>query len=121
MSKAYIDDLYAQKTADIGYIPVEYILKLRERGWLNQRAIRDDLIRYDYYALLKTKKLNKNQIIEKLAGIYDINKRKVYDVIKIKPKHILYCKRCGKEISNKEFKRNEGICDRCFAQSINIQ
>lgn len=120
MSKILIEDLFAQKTADIGYIPVEYVLKFRDLGWLDQRAVRNSLIRHDYWALLKTRKLTRTQIVEKLAGMYDVNKRKIYEVIKMKPKRIFYCKRCGTEISNMESKRNNGVCDRCFAQSIII-
>ena len=88
MSDAQIYDLYAQKISDITNIPYPYIIVLRDNGLLNQKEARDKLIRYDYWKLMKTNKFTHNQILEKLSGIYDVNKRKILYAIKVKPKRV---------------------------------
>ena len=85
MSDAQIYDLYAQKISDITNIPYPYIIELRDNGLLNQKEARDKLIRHDYWKLMKTNKFTHNQILEKLSGIYDVNKRKILYAIKVKP------------------------------------
>ena len=83
MSDAQIYDLYAQKISDITNIPYPYIIALRDNGLLNQKEARDKLIRHDYWKLMKTNKFTHNQILEKLSGIYDVNKRKILAQFKI--------------------------------------
>jgi hypothetical protein len=95
MSVAQIYDLYAQKLSDITNIPYPYIISLRDNGLLDQKEARDKLIRHDYWKLVKTNKFTHNQILEKLSGIYDVNKRKILYAIKVKPKRIYYCRQCG--------------------------
>lgn len=85
MSDAQIYDLYAQKISDITNIPYPYIIALRDNGLLNQKEARDKLIRHDYWKLMKTNKFTHNQILEKLSGIYDVNKRKILYAIKVNP------------------------------------
>lgn len=118
MSVAQIYDLYAQKVADITHIPYPYIIALRDQGMLDQKAARDRLIYHDYWKLVKTKKLTENQILEKLAGMYDIDKRKIQYVIKNKPKRMCYCRNCGTHLPRTKFFKNDGLCDRCITHQI---
>lgn len=120
MSVAQIYDLYAQKIADVTHIPYPYIIALRDNGLLNQKEARDKLIRHDYWNLVKTNKFTKNQIIEKLAGLYDVEKRKIIYVIKNKPKHVCYCRQCGVQMMRKKYIQNNGLCDRCISHQINL-
>ena len=106
MSDAQIYDLYAQKISDITNIPYPYIIVLRDNGLLNQKEARDKLIRYDYWKLMKTNKFTHNQILEKLSGIYDVNKRKILYAIKVKPKRVYYCRQCGLQLSKVKYMRN---------------
>jgi len=118
MNDFCIEGLYAQKIADISGVPVEYIVKLRDRQLLDEQEVRNMLIRYDCNALLKTKKLSDRQVYDTIAGIYNMSYSQVMRIIKMKSKRIFYCKRCGQEISKSEFKRNNGMCGRCLSQSI---
>jgi len=120
MSAPVIYDEYAQKVSDIIQIPLSYVLQLRDKGLLHEKAVRDLLIKNDYIKLTKTKKLTKNQILEKLAGIYNVDKRKVQAVATTKYKSLYYCSKCGSQVSKQEHIRNDGICDKCFSQLINI-
>lgn len=120
MSVAQIYDLYAQKIADITHIPYPYIIALRDQGILDQKAARDKLIFHDYWKLAKTKQLTDKQIIEKLSGMYNVNKLKIKYVIKKKPKRMCYCRSCGVEMSWASFVRSNGLCDRCIAHQINL-
>lgn len=120
MSAPVIYDEYAQKVSDIIQIPLSYVLQLRDKGLLHEKAVRDLLIKDDYIKLTKTKKFTKNQILEKLAGIYNVDKRKVQTVAATKHKSLHYCSKCGSQVSKLEYLRNDGICDKCFSQLINI-
>jgi hypothetical protein len=44
-------------------------------GLLDEKSVRDFLIRHDCDALLKTKKFTDTQVYNKLAGIYDLDVR----------------------------------------------
>lgn len=118
MNNFCIEGLYAQKIADISGVPVEYIIKLRDRQLLDEQEARNMLIRYDCNALLKTRKYTDREIYDIVAGIYNMSYSQVMRIIKMKSKRIFYCKRCGLEISKSEFKRNNGVCGRCMSQSI---
>ena len=115
-----IDDLYAQKISDITNIPYPYIIALRDNGLLNQKEARDKLIRHDYWKLMKTNKFTHNQILEKLSGIYDVNKRKILYAIKVKTKRVYYCRQCGLQLSKVKYMRNDGICDKCISKQIKL-
>ena len=118
MNNFCVDGLYAQKAADVCGIPVENILRMRDRHFLDEQELRNYLIRYDCYALLKTKKFTEQQIYERLSGIYNVGVAQIQKIIKLKPKRIFYCKRCGHEVTRKVFKQNNGMCNRCSSQSI---
>nr|DAD87535.1 MAG TPA: DNA-directed RNA polymerase [Siphoviridae sp. ctAUQ2] len=118
MNDFYIEGLYVQKVADISGIPVEYVVKMRDRQLLDEQEVRNMLIRYDCHALLLTQKFTERQVYDRLAGIYNISSSQVQRIIKMKSKRIFYCMQCGHEITKAEFKRNGGMCDRCKSQSI---
>lgn len=120
MSVAEIYDLFAQKISDITHIPYPYIIALRDNGLMNQKEARDKLIRHDYRQLMRTKKFTHNQIVEKLCGIYDVNKRKVLSIIKAKSKHVFYCRQCGSSILKTKYAQNDGVCDRCISKQIKM-
>lgn len=120
MSVPYIFDEYAQKVADVSRVPLSYVLQLRDMGLIDHKSTRDMLIRSDYKKLFKTKKFTKNQILEKLSGIYDVDKRKVQAVVQAKQKKLTFCSKCGSPTSRLEHIRNDGICDKCFSKLINL-
>lgn len=120
MNDFYVEDLYAQKAADMCGISVVDFLKMRDRNFLNTTAVKHELIRYDAYALLKTKKFTEQQVFERLSGLYGVSVTQIQRVIKMNPKRIYYCKKCGQEISKTIFKRNDGMCKGCFTQSIKV-
>lgn len=120
MSSPEIFDEYAQKIADIIRVPLPYVLQIRDQGLLNNKAVRDLLIKNDYIRLTKTKKFTRNQILEKLSGIYDVDKRKIQTVASTKYKNLYFCSKCGSQVSKLEHLRNDGQCDRCYSQLINL-
>lgn len=120
MSKNIIYDLYLQKVADTTGIPVEYVTAMRDNGMMNQQRTREILIRHDYHTLTRTKKFSNAQIITKLAVLYDTKEATIRKAIKIPPKHIFYCSKCGKQMSKLTYQLNDGICDRCISKSIKI-
>lgn len=121
MNEFYVEGLYAQKVSDITGVPVEYVIKMRDKQLLNESEVRNTLIRYDCNALLATKKFTERQIFERLAGIYNISVERVRAIIKMKLKRkIFYCIHCGVEISKSIYKTNLGMCGKCKDKTITL-
>lgn len=119
-TKALIEDLYAQKASDQSGVPVEYILKLRDRGWLDQMAIRNALIQYDYWTLAKTGRFKESQLLAKLADLYNLAQTTIVQITRIKQKRLYFCTKCGCEISKRKYDQNQRLCDKCFSKRIII-
>lgn len=115
-----VHGLYAQKIADVCEIPVEYVHKLRDKELLDEKKVRDKLIKNDFYALLKSGKLTEKQILDTLAFTYGMKEASILRIVKLKYRRIYYCKRCGKVITSTDYRRNDGMCGYCLSQQIII-
>lgn len=118
MSRLEVFDSYAQKISDESSVPYIHVIRLRDMGLLDEKSVRDFLIRHDCDALLKTKKFTDTQVYNKLAGIYDLDVRQIQYIINTKWKKPYYCTCCGKQISRIKFMRNQGLCDKCLSNKI---
>ncbi len=118
MNSLQIFDSYAQKVSDESGVSYVDIVKLRDMGLLDEQAVRDLLIRHDFDALLKTKKLTDMQIYAKLSGDYELGIQQLQYIINKKRKKMYYCTCCGRPISRVKFARNEGQCDKCLSNNI---
>lgn len=114
------DDLYAQKIADITHIPVSYILQLRDVDILDDYKTRVLLMKHDYFKLYKTGKFSHSQILEKLSGIYGVSPTTINSSIKKRIYISRYCLRCGQKVTKIKYVTNDGLCDKCFAESIKV-
>lgn len=114
------DDRYAQKIADVCHVPYTSVLALREQGCLDLKVCRDRLIRHDYWALLKTSKLNNQQIFERLQGMYNLGYGTILKAVKDGDHHKCYCKSCGEPVFRQKYVLNGGLCDRCIANGVRL-
>lgn len=114
----FIEDLYLQKLADITDIPVEYVSKMRDKGMLNVKGVRDMLLRYDHEALLKTGQFTEEQISDRLSGIYGVSEGVARTASKRSVKRTYFCRVCGKPLKNSEYRRYDGMCRGCCMKSI---
>lgn len=120
MSKeVQVYDDYAQKVADICHVPYVAVVALRDQGCLNVVAVRDCVIRHDYWALINTNKLTKRQVIARLAGIYGVAESTIESTVRKTKWHRCFCRECGASMVKRKFVTNGGLCDRCLANHIN--
>ena len=115
MNTSQIYDEYVQKLADAVHIPYPYILAIRDKGLFSNKAIRNLLIKNDYFRLLKRGKMTEKQIVEKLSGVYDVSKQTIPYIIKENVRRWCYCVKCGKKLNRVTYIRNDGICDKCVS------
>lgn len=120
MNSNIIHDIFLQKVADISGVPVEYVMKLRDKGMLDQQRTRELLMRHDYYALHRSGKIKKKLIVQKLANFYQVSLTSVYKALHINTSRIFFCKRCGIQLSKDAYEQGDGLCGKCISNSINL-
>lgn len=100
--------------------PVDYLTKLVSMSLIDHSYAIDQLIKYSYKKLKSEKRYTPVQMIEALMREYGASKSKVQNAIYNKRSSEHYCSECMKKISVSEYKRNDGLCDSCFAKHIQI-
>jgi len=80
----------------------------------------DLLIKYSYKKLKSEKRYTPGQMIEALMREYGASKSKVQNAIYNKRSSEHYCSECMRKIPAPVYKRNNGLCDSCFAKHIQI-
>lgn len=99
---------------------VDYLTKLVSMSLIDHSYAVDQLIKYSYKKLKSEKRYIPAQMIEALMREYGASKSKVQNAIYNKRSSEHYCSECMKKISVSEYKRNDGLCDSCFAKHIQI-
>jgi formylmethanofuran dehydrogenase subunit E len=108
------------KLSTILRYPAETLQELAAKNLLDDTEARNLLILTDWRMLKKNKEYTTIQIVEALVNEYQVSKTKVETVIYAKKKSQYWCKECGKRIPKSEYRKNDGICDRCVALSIKL-
>lgn len=99
---------------------VDYLTKLASMSLIDHSYAVDQLIKYSYKKLKSEKRYTPAQMIEALMREYGASKSKVQNAIYNKRSSEHYCSECMKKIPVSEYKRNDGLCDSCFAKHIQI-
>lgn len=110
----------AYKLSEITGLPVEGIHQIDGLGVLNVSEAKCVLASIDWERLRKKTKLKSGQIIKLLCKEYQLTTHQVECAIYGKKRFLYYCKKCGSQISKAESNRNEGLCDDCVIESINL-
>lgn len=80
----------------------------------------DRLIQYSYRNLKALKRYTPGQMIKAMMLEYNVSDSKVKNAIYGKKAREHYCSECMKKISATVYRRNNGLCDSCFARHIVI-
>jgi len=99
---------------------VDYLTKLVSMGYIDHNRVLDGLIKHSYKKLKTAKCYTPGQIIEALMREYGASRSKVQSAIYNKRSNEHFCSECMKKISASVYKRNNGLCDSCFAKHIQI-
>ena len=99
---------------------VDYLTKLISKGYIDHSRVVDALIKHSYKKLKAEKRYTPAQMIEALMREYGASKSKVQNAIYNKRSSEHYCSECMRKIPATMYKRNNGLCDSCFAKHIQI-
>ena len=119
-SKIKLREKDINKLSRIIDMPIEILVKLHSMSLIDEIDARNLLIISDWKKLKQSKKYNTSQIIAALSNEYQVSDTTIESVIYAKKKLLYWCKKCEKRISKGEFQRNNGICDKCVVNSIEL-
>ncbi len=118
MTKILIDDEYAQKVADVCHVSYEAVVRLRDEGCLNEKNVRNHLIKNDYWSLMRTNKFTRKQAIARVADIYGVSENVISLALRIHETNACHCRECGVKISRVRWIANGYLCDKCASKQI---
>lgn len=101
---------------------LEKITELHAMDLLDSNRVLEMLVKRDWQTLAhQAEKYSYYQRLMAIAKEYNISSNLVRECIRYKPrKGEYFCDICGASITNIEYKRNEGLCEKCKIESINL-
>lgn len=115
-----LDENDISKLAEATGVSVIDLQKLYVMGLLKESAVIGSLVRYDYNQIKKMGKYTPAQIFFALTSKYQITRYAAQNMVYSKYKSRYYCEKCGIEIGKPKYMRNDGLCDKCVALSIDL-
>ena len=115
----FTEDEY-NKLSIVTGIPAIELQKLDALGLIvNAVAVRL-VFQYEYRLQKKNTKVIPKLIIQAIANKYDMTVAKVRKYLFARERPVYYCTQCHKEISNLEYRRNDGLCNKCVIEGITL-
>lgn len=111
------DDMFIQKLSDLTGIPVPFIREFRSAGMMDNKGARDAVLRDDYHRL-RDSGIDRERAVTILSEFYGIGSVSIKAILKLVPKRVLYCRRCGAEITAKKHEAYGGLCPSCYAHEM---
>lgn len=115
----FTDDEY-NKLSTVTGVPVMDLQKLDAMGLLSNEVAVKLVFEYEYKLQRKTNKVLPKLIIQAIANKYGLTTDKVRRYLFARERPVYYCSRCQRETSKTEFRRNEGLCDKCVIENIKL-
>ena len=108
------------KLAEISGASIYDIQKLYAMRVLNERKAVEYIIRWDYHRIRRLGKYKPGMIIQRLASAYDVTTNQIRSAIYNKNEREFCCDKCHKIIPRSQYVKNDGLCDSCKAETIEI-
>lgn len=115
----FTEDEYNKLSAVTG-IPAIDLQKLNAMGLLVNSVAVKFVFEYEYRLHRKKTKVLPKLIIQAIANKYGMRVDKVRKYLFARERPVYYCSRCQKEITNLEYRRNDGLCDKCVIEGITL-
>lgn len=115
-----LDDTEIEKLSDAIGVSVMDLQKLYTMGMLKEKAALECLVRYTYGKIKKMGNYTPTQIFFMLTNKYKISRYAAQSMVYNKHKSRYYCDKCGVEIKKSQYIRNDGLCDKCVALSVDL-
>lgn len=117
-----------EKASDLFGIEIATLQRLNAQRLLNATYIRNLLIRADYERLTsglhwlehQDKNYKFPEVVRALAREYNLNKNSLQEILYGKNEALVFCNRCGKRMSKREYNRTKGMCSNCFADTLEL-
>lgn len=103
--------------------------KLNDKALLNAEYIRETLIKYDYNKLIdglellatENKAYTYPEATKAVCNEYGISRIVLNKILNSKRNsNMRFCVKCGKRIMKSQNERTNGLCEDCFANSIDL-
>lgn len=115
-----LGDREIHKLSEITGVSHFDLQKLYSMGILHEERTFEHLIKHDFTNLSKMGKYKPGQIMVALAHKYAVTMNKVRSSIYHKRSRYYYCEQCDKRITKTIFTRNNGLCEECVINSIEV-
>jgi hypothetical protein len=114
----FSDEEYNKLSAVVGVSTMD-LQKLDAMGLLvNEVAVR---IVFEYeYKLQRKNKVLPRLIMQAIANKYGMPVIKVKKYLYERERPVFYCSKCNKEITKSERRKNDGLCDQCVIDNIQL-
>ena len=117
-----------EKASDLFSIDIATLKRLNAQRLLNATYIRNLLIRADYERLTsglhwlehQDKNYRFPEVIRALAREYNLNKNSIQEILHGRNESLVFCNRCGRRMSKREYNRTKGMCSNCFADTLEL-
>lgn len=113
------------KASLIFEVPIDYLRKMNEQCLLDVNRIKCTVIRQDFlnYKKIIKKRYSEThgeaEILQALMREYNMNLQQIRDIAYKNVDHLgIFCRCCGKRISNLQAKRSGGLCPVCNSDSL---
>lgn len=117
------------KVAEVFGVDVASLRMFNDKRMLNVDYIRDRLIKYDYHKLTnglrflvdENKTYTYPEITAAICNNYNISKKAFNQIINSKINdNAVFCQRCGIRVSKQQYAKTNGLCENCFAMTIDL-
>lgn len=118
-----------EKAAEVCGVDVTSLRVFNDKRLLNVEYIRDKLIKHDYKKLTNGLRflVDENrtytfpEVAAAICGNYNISKKAFNQIINSKINEgAVFCQRCGIRVSKQQYKKTNGLCENCFAATIDL-
>lgn len=108
------------KLSTVTGVPVMDLQKLDAMGLLVNEVAVKLVFEHEYKTQRKLTKVLPKLIIQAIANKYGMTTEKVRKYMFTRERPVYYCLRCNLETTRAEYRRNEGLCDKCAVDNIKL-
>lgn len=118
-----------EKAAEVFGVDVVSLRMFNDKRMLNADYIRSRLIKHDYRKLTnglrflvdEKKTFTYPEVAAAICNNYNISKKAFNQIVNSKINDgAVFCQRCGIRVSKQQYNKTNGLCENCFAETIDL-
>lgn len=115
----FSNDEYDKLSTVTGFTSLD-LQKLDAIGLLSNDVAVRMVLEYEYNTQRKNTKALPKLILQALANKYGMTPKKIKGILFHRKQPVYYCSKCNKEISLRDKRRYNGLCEQCAVDSIKL-